>query len=313
MRGTSWKAVTVVVGLVGAPVLAQDAAPRLQYGVPVPEGQELTAAPEPFDEKVHGRAIPNTQPQANEVLKGAAARLPERSSRPRPRDPIPDIFPGSGDRGFWVNQGQGIFAANDAQTDLVIPDNAIGTTIYAPTHMPAGNVCVETVTAHWRYSGMATTAHAHGFWDHCGFDGATGWQTFEGMDATWKGKYVRIFDGEERYFTEAYKDGNGCAHGLLYNFNLGLWEEKLTPICGNSSFATGWTMWESHYLMDVAQRCPAFPRVRASGIQLYTVSAWPALDTSNSSQLGPYGLCWTNGTYNFSVAVPNSDWTALTP
>ncbi|MBZ4335956.1 hypothetical protein [Corallococcus sp. AS-1-12] len=89
------------------------------------------------------------------------------------------------------------------------------------------------------------------------------------MDATWKGKYVRVLDGEERYFTEAY--------------------------------------------MDVAQRCPAFPRVRSSGIQIYTVSAWPALDASNSSQLGPYGLCWTNGTYNFSVSVPNSDWTALTP
>lgn len=326
MREKPWVAVTVALSLVGVPVLAQSSlddweSPReqvgeqrhLPYGVPVPEGQELDATPEPYDEWVHGRAHPNTQPQANEVGRGRM-RLPERARPPHGSEPIPDIFPGSGDRGFWVTGGRGIYAANDVQTNVVIPDYAVGTTIYAPTHMPAGNACVETVTAHWRYSGMTSTSHAHGFWDHCGLDGATGWQTFETMDATWKGKYVRVFDGEERYWTEAYKDASGCWHGLLYNYNLGKWEEKLTPICGSSTFTDGWTMWESHYMMDVAKRCPAFPRIRASGLQVWTGSAWTPLTSSYTTQLGPNGLCWTNGTYpGLQISVVNSDWTALTP
>ncbi|AKJ00374.1 hypothetical protein ATI61_104219 [Archangium gephyra] len=322
MRGMWFMAAVVASSWVGTEARAQDdwetpvarsGEQYLPYGQPIPREQALDAPPQPYDEAIHGRAHPNTQPQANEVGRNRA-RLPERAQTPRPGGQIPDIFPGSGDRGFWIWSGQGIFAANDAQTDLVIPDNAIGTTIYAPTHMPAGNACVETVTAHWRYSGMSTTSHAHGFWDHCGLDGATGWQNFEYMDATWKSKYARIYDGEERYFTESYKDGNGCWHGLMYNFNLGSWEEKVSPaICGSSSFATGWTMWESHHLMDQAQVCPAFPRIRASGLQLWTGSTWAALDTSNTSNLGPYGLCWTSSTYKFQVNVVNSDWTGLTP
>jgi hypothetical protein len=285
----------------------------LPYRHSIPQGQFLDVPPQPYDEAVHGHAHPNTQPYANEVGRGLA-RLPERAHVPRSGDEIPNIFPGSGDRGDWISTGRGVYVGNDVQTDLSIPDSAIGTTIYAPTHMPAGGACVETVTAHWRYSGMSTTAHAHGFWDHCGLDGATGWQTFEYMDATWKGKYVRVYDGEERYWTEAYIDGSGCWHGLLYDFNLGQWEEKVSPaICGSSGFTSGWTMWESHHLMDLAKVCPTFPRIRASGLQLWTGSAWQQLGSTNTSPLGPYGMCWTNSTYRWQVNSPNNDWTALTP
>ena len=44
-----------------------------------------------------------------------------------------------------------------------------------------------------------------------------------------------------------------------------------------------------------------------------TGSRWAALDTSNTSNLGPYGMCWTHSTYKFQVNVVNSDWTGLTP
>jgi hypothetical protein len=311
MRGMGFVAAVIVSSWVGTEARADER--YLPYGVSIAPGQAIDVPPQPYAEAVHGPAHPNTQPGANEVGRGRA-RLPERAQAPRPDGEIPDIFPGSGDRGFWIQSGQGIFGANDVQTDLAIPDSAIGTTIYAPTHMPAGNACVETVTAHWRYSGMATTSHAHGFWDHCGLDGATGWQNLEYMDATWKSKYARIYDGEERYFTEVYKDGGGCWHGLMYNFNLGRWEEKVSPaICGSSSFSTGWTMWESHHLMDQSRVCPTFPRIRASGLQLWTGSTWASLDASKTSTLGPYGLCWTNGAYGFQVNVANSDWTGLTP
>jgi hypothetical protein len=224
---------------------------------------------------------------------------------------LPTPWPGTGDRGFYLWNSHGIYAAHDAQTDLSIPNNAVGTTIYAPTSMPAGGSCVETVTAHYRYSGMASTVHGHGFWDHCV---ANGWVTFETMDATWQGKYVRTMDGEGRYFTQVYRTSDGCWNGELYNYSLGRWEQK-ARVCGTWSRTDGWTMWESHYLMDVAKACPSFPHIRSSSIQILTSGGWQFLGTSSTyqSQLGPSGMCWTNGTYQFRVNVANHDWTARTP
>ncbi len=95
-------------------------------------------------------------------------RLPERPRHARPTTSVqstPLVVPGSGDRGLWLLDGSGVYAGNDAQSNLTIPASAVGTTIYAPTHMAAGGTCIETVTAHWYYSGMAGTAHGHGFWD----------------------------------------------------------------------------------------------------------------------------------------------------
>lgn len=265
----------------------------------------INAEPRPYNVTTDGPPIPNTQQNEN-LVNRKDIKLPKRPV-PSKSSKLPIILPGSGDRGFWISNSFGISVANDAQTDLDIPDEAIGTTIYAPCNMPAGNSCVETVTAHWYYTGMTGTAHAHGFWDHCGIDGSTGWQTFEFMSDVWKDKYVRYYDGEERYFTEVYKNGS-CWEGLLYNFNEGGWETKITPICSSSGFSNGWTMWESHYLMDVAGICPLFPNIRASSIKILTNNSWIDLDTN--SNLGPYGLCWENGKYQLDGI--SSDWTAIT-
>jgi hypothetical protein len=296
-------------------------ADRLPYGVPVPPGQEVTRPPTPYDRARHGPPVPNTQPEANQAG-NPDVQLPERPQPPRrprtgPPDPgSPEGVPGSGDRGLWIRGGTGVHAKNDAQTDLVIPGSAVGTTIYAPTHMAAGYTCLETVTAHWYYAGMAGTAHGHGFWDWCEADGAGGWQVFETMDATWRQKYVRPSGGENKYWTEVFQEaGTSCWWGLLYNFEIGWWEGK-AHICGAQPYghAVGWTMWESHHLMDQARVCPRFPDIAAGELQVLSGGKWAPLSGSNSGQLGPYGLCWDNGTYQFSFSTSSGLglWQALT-
>lgn len=155
---------------------------------------------------------------------------------------------------------------------------------------------------------MSNTLNYHGYWNHCGGE-ANFW---ENMDSTWQGKYARTYDGELAYFSEVYKDGSGCWRGVLYNFNTGLWEDKFTK-CGSSSIGNGWSMWESHYMMDVAQVCPNLPRIRARGVRIRVSGSWTLLSTSNSTDYGPFGLCFTNGTYGFQVINANYDWQALTP
>jgi hypothetical protein len=289
----------------------------LPYGVPVPVSQEITRPPEPYAPGKHGKPIPNTRPEKNAVGK-PGEKLPVRPARARgaaaasSNAGFPTGAPGSGDRGFWLTGSTGIYVLNDAQLNFSIPTSGIGTTIYAPTHMSAGNACIETVTAHWYYDGMDGTAHGHGFWDWCESDGSGGWQVFEFMDSAWQQAYVRRQQGELRYSTQVYQDGS-CWVGTLYNFNLGRWEEK-TTICGTgqSGFGTtGWTMWESHYLMDQARICPRLPNIKASQLRVLTSSGWSRPTSATSSNLGPYGLCWENETYSFKVPGNRDDWQAI--
>jgi hypothetical protein len=286
----------------------------LPYGARIAPNVEINLPPQPFDERIHGHAIPNTIPNANMVGR-SGVRLPDRFYTMNIGEYTPTFEPGSGDRGLWLMGAEGIYARNSASLTLSIPDAAIGTTIYAPTHMSPGNSCMETVTAHWRYEGMGSTAHGHGFWDWCVTDGEGGWQVFEFMDSNWTNRYVRRLNGQQRYWTQVYSDAPSSWKGLLYNFEEGRWEEK-TAISGSnvSGFgATGWTMWESHYLMDVAQLCPAFPDIETSQLQLFVNGAWIRLSPGYSANnLGPYGLCWINGTYTFHVPNKGDRWLART-
>ncbi len=290
----------------------------LPYGLRIAPGLEITDPPQPFDRAVHGPPIANTRPKANAVGKPGII-LPKRAtiSNAPGNSPLPSITPGSGDRGLWLLDGAGIYAANDARLDLAIPDQAIGTTIYAPTHMAPGGACIETVTAHWRYADMATTAHGHGWWDWCVSDGTGGWQLFEFMDKNWQDLYVRKLKGDLRYFTQVYYDApSNVWRGMLYNFVLGGWEEKVSISGTNiSGFGnTGWTMWESHFMMDQAQVCPTLPGIQAAYLQLYINGKWSPLTTSNSEDtLGPYGLCWTNDSYSFRLSPQLNSWLARTP
>lgn len=294
--------------------------------VSAPPSGSVSAAqhglPEPYDPKKHGPPLMNTIPGQN-LANVPGANIPRRKRVPT-RFNIPSEDPGSGDRGYFLYadgyNSAGIYVLNDAQTDLIIPDNAVGTTIYAPTHMSAGGACLETVTAHYRYSGTATI-HGHGFWDWC--RSSPGWQTFEEMNSTWKAKYVRVQDGEERYLTQVVSTTpdnptGGCWQGLLYNYQTTQWEQKAYS-CGNNQTGwgtTGWTMWESHYLMDQAQVCPVFPSIGAWHIITLGTSGgmWYSLGFGAQGPLGPTGLCWTNGTYTFNVpSTSNNSWIAYTP
>jgi hypothetical protein len=286
----------------------------LPYGLRIAPGVEITAPPQPFESARHGRPLPNTRAHHNMVGRPNIT-LPSRDYGFGVGPYTPTEEPGSGDRGLWLYGGEGIYAENDAALNVAIPDAAIGTTIYAPTHMSPGGACMETVTAHWRYAGMDTTAHAHGFWDWCISDGVGGWQVFEFMDANWVAQYVRPYRGEARYWTQVYRDAPNSWKGLLYNFTQGAWEEKVAISGSNvSGFgSTGWTMWESHYLMDYAQVCPQFPDIRASGLQLFVNGTWVALDSATSDDtLGPYGQCWVDGTYTFRLAKKRDTWLART-
>jgi hypothetical protein len=299
------------------PARAQDSAAQesyLPYGLRIAPGVEITAMPQPFDSARHGRPLSNTSPNANMVGRPDVT-LPRRDYGFGVGPYAPTEEPGSGDRGLWLYGAEGIYAGNDPALELAIPDAAIGTTIYAPTHMAPGGACMETVTAHWRYDGMDATAHAHGFWDWCMSDGVGGWQVFEFMDATWVARYVRPYRGDQRYWTQVYTHAPGSWKGLLYNFSEGAWEEKVAISGSNvSGFgSTGWTMWESHYLMDVAQVCPRFPDIRASGLRLFLSGTWVALDSATSDDtLGPYGRCWIDGTYTFRLAKKRDTWLART-
>jgi hypothetical protein len=332
-RVTLLLTIFMALGLLAAPLpeakaQSSPASEYLPYGVPVPPGQEISGSPEPYQPARHGRPLPNTQPGANAVGKPGVSLpvRPERARGPRDQVPqgapgsqVPQSEPGSGDRGFWLRgSSTGIHAVNDAQPNLAIPANAIGTTLYTPTHLAAGGTCIETVTAHWYYPGMTSTAHGHGFWDWCASDGSGGWQVFEFMDQSWQQQYVRKIRGEERYSTAVYKVSDSCWIGILYNFGQGLWEEK-TTICGISQllpfFGTvGWTMWESHYLMDQAQVCPVFPNIQASELRAWQNNTWTRLTAATADPtLGPYGLCWINGTYTFAVLPTLDHWQANTP
>jgi len=268
----------------------------LPHGVPVPVDVVPSADPEPYNEELHGPAF-NPVPELN------------LAARPGPRDlPIPP--PGNGDRGFFINgnAGTGIYAKNDVQDNLLIPNSDIGTTIYAPTHMSPGGACIETVRASWRYAGAATTSYGHGFWDWC--RAVPGWGTFETIDLAWKNKYARSDGTEQMYFTHVYKTPNGCWAGLLWNYNTGVWDQKLLS-CGvtKSGFGnTGWTMWES---WD-ASTCPAYPRIKSNTIQTLINGVWQNLTAAQTTQLGP-SKCFSTGAYTFSVLVPNSAWEARTP
>ncbi|MEQ1440107.1 hypothetical protein AAG565_12155 [Fontimonas sp. SYSU GA230001] len=305
-------------------VSAAESPQYLTMGEPVPVDQPITLPPEPYNPTKHGDlyVAPMVERQSSNAVDDLSAPLPyppraitKLAANPLPLalTPTPTFLPGSGDRGFWVRKGAGLFAGNDAQLDFSIPNEAIGAVIYAPTDMPRGS-CVEATTVHYRYEGFPETVHAHGFWDHCE---EQGWQVFEFIDTRWTDRYVRIYDGELTFFHEVYQNGQDCWIGVLYNFQLGRWEEKTTPVCGAGPYENGWTMWESYGIMDNPEQaviCPRFPNIRSKAIQWYDrgTNSWSNLTTSDTSQLGPYGDCWTSGAYSFRATVPNSYWEADT-
>lgn len=312
-----------------ASVVSTPVSPRpfSAYGVPVTE-QEITAIPEPYNPRKHGPAFRRNSHPEN------LARL-LRIERPVPRhvqrgqgipNNEPDPFPGTGDGGrdISASSSSGIYAMNDVNRNMNMPRPPDGTsyyhTIYAPTHLPAKRSCIEAVTVHRRKNDMSTTGDYHGFWNHC-VAGQQGFGEFQYLgdmdDAPWQSRYMRTYDGEERYFVQVQAMDpeflNGCWEGFLYNFNVGVWE-LISTFCGTAgphipSDGHGWTMWESWNMPD----CRAYPSIRANNIMLqrsdWSWSLFVLADQWNIVQRG----CFSTGAYTFHLHAENYDWHAHTP
>ncbi len=284
----------------------------LEYGVHVPEDAVVTARPEPFNAEKHVIAA-NPLPELN---RAADPDVPQEFLlRRQARLQEPMAPPGNGDRGFFITgtAGWSIYARNDLQNNVSIPNSSVGTTMYAPTHMSpggfGGGACIETVMAHWRPNAQSATLHGHGFWDWC--RQSPGWGVFENIDATWISNYARSDGAENMYFTEVVFTGGDCWVGQLWNYNTGVWDTKLTSCGSNKSGfgVTGWTMWESWNLIG----CPTFPSIKATNLQIFN-GAWVNLAPAHTTTLGPSaGSCFASGTYNFHVHTANSYWHAHTP
>ena len=258
-------------------------------------------------------------PEANLVGKPGVDLPKPDSARGRVKGPVwglpkrpPIAGMGTGDQAIYTQNNIGISGAHDVQTDLVIPSQYSEAIIYAPTSLPAGYACIEATTVHRRTSsGME---HASAFYNHCGLY-ADGFMTWEQMNSTWKQKYARVYDGEERYWMEVAKGPTGCWIGYLYNFQLGQWEKKTDAICRTGPFSYGWTAWESWDLMDRYNVCPTFPSIESLDIYVMGSDQVWRLLTGNYVQAvgGSPHLCWKNGTYNLHVHQSHYRWHAHTP
>jgi hypothetical protein len=225
------------------------------------------------------------------------ARLPERASRPKP----PSAAPAVARVGAWINQGYGVtgaYSGHDVEGGIELP-GGFDLALYAPT-LTAPDSCVESSTAHWRYVsyGMTTTAHGHGFWDAC----SSTWAWFAPLDATFRERYVRTFDNEERLFTEVVVSG-GISYGLLYNFEVGSWVTQAWVFATRS--APGWAQHEPINL-ELAG-CPTLPPISSRWIQVYNGSTWALLQAPIGATLktGPCSAAYYKAQYGEGYA----EWT----
>ena len=290
----------------------------LPYGVSVPEGDVLTLEPEPYDFRKHGPPAENSIPNANlAVMPGY--NLPKfGENHGKWQDPPkvpPQVEAQSTGNGGWMLWNQpGVNARNDAQRDLVVPGNYFQrVTIYAPTHLPHANSCLEATTAHIKASGSwQGTGDFHGFWNWCTEEPS--FQVWEETDnSTWASRYIRLYGvngepAEEAFYVSIHSTTpsspvGGCWVGMLYNFNSGVWEHKITS-CGASALTgtVGWTMWESHGLAE-HNLCPSFPRVSTQWFRKYTVAgAWTEYGASDYAADISTG-CFANGIYTMTRPV----------
>jgi hypothetical protein len=322
----------------------------MRIGTIVPPGDTLVAPPEPYDPRRHGRLLSNPLAAANLALRPGFRSPPKRvppHKYPAPMvpcdadgcpedsggsaDPPP---PGNGDRGFFFTQTSqywyGASAVNDIR-GISLPAPLSGTDgvfLYAPTMMPAGGACLEVTQVYARFNGSSATSPNLGVWDWCQSAPSGRFVVYMPEDATFRNHFVRTYQGRDTYSISIETPALGptigqCWYTDMYDYTLGGWVQ-LTSSCGNPYHGwgtTGWTMWESWYLMD-GGRCPTLPSIRATNVVLYDprvgypnstpFTDWPA----DYSTLGPYGGCWAAGTYTFNFpgdgSAPNS-WLAATP
>jgi hypothetical protein len=300
----------------------------LPVGTKVPVGQSIDAPPEPYDRIKHGPLL--LSPGSDRGANGVSAPRNFGSRNATETNPIP----GDGDRGFFWDQitrpWYGAAAVYDVNMSLALPTVWSGTAtwVYAPTMLPPGGSCLEATQVYRRNAGGATTGKFFGIWDFCESGTPGQFDVWESQDPVWHNKHVRTYQGKPTYSVSITTINTGstvgqCWYGSIYDYLAGGWVQKLSR-CGfptHNWAYTGWTKWESHFLMH-STFCPtlAIPSIRSLDIVLYDpytgtptpFTNWP----TDLAQLGPKGSCWVNGNYTFDSPVPGlsaNSWRANTP
>lgn len=272
--------------------------------------------PPPIDPR-NPRFIPDTTPHLNAVGQAGAVIPDLAGDRLRGFfNPVPGPWPGTGDAGAFITaQSFGVYAGFDVQLDVFLPDVDIDLTLYAPTMVNrdpynSGRYgCVETVTSHFRYPAtMFETAHTHGFYDHCAAQ--PGFKVNKSMtDPAWQDAYARFQEGEVRFYTMVWLDSaTNITRGMLWNYNLGIWEEQYQTTSLNTlPHSGGWTIFETYGFAE--GYCGALPPIRASGtLVLRGDGTWTQLTTADSFPLGPTGFCFSSGAYTFHFHQGTQNW-----
>jgi hypothetical protein len=277
----------------------------------------ITAPPKPYDPK-KDRPFPKMT-FAPVPPSASADAFRQRTERLRQRLGTKASLP-AGDNvgGLNIFAGQGIFTGSDTQRNLepgaVPPPPHPGIVyVYAPTNMPNGSACLESVTIHSRER-FQESKHLWALWNHCITPGNWLFQP-EQMTAAWRRRHARTFRGEEVYYSEVHRNDTPTGpvwEGSLFNFETQQWDPKGSFAGTNTIFPNGWTQWESHFMVG----CDPKPSVRANDVQILTNSGWKPL-TFPVSQLVLLGECFEGANPPYTVEILSvsdaTDWRANTP
>lgn len=310
----------------------------LPYGVPVPVGEELTLLPPPYDPETMGPPISDRTAHLNL----AADRTSRYAKMPNPmwdkelarRGLAPLAVPNHhSNKGYWLYKTASYpFARaqqnHDVQRDTRVPvpmsaDNPV--IYYAPTLLPAGGSCIESVTIHWRFSTNPNVPEEdlHGFWNWCN-PNPSFVVTKNLNDATFRNRYVRVFSGEEFLVTFVHQQASGsCWIAGFYDYVEGVYSIQYES-CGVTQTGhgtKGWTMWETYNVMqnNTGPTCPSTPSIKAADIKVGTRSQ-PS-NTPFDLYSGTFGTlnidnpCFNNGAYTFVRPPPGfvrNTWQANT-
>jgi hypothetical protein len=327
-------ATTLVLSImaIGRPSAAQAYSGRMQYGETRAENSPPT-----------GKLPPLLMPaDVNDPIKVNNSPDTPRSQSPKPKDARkppkkgsdlagfsalatpPDDLPGTGDKGYDLTRNNfplytGVAAGMEVENNIVLPTNK-DIVIYAPTMKPAGRACPEAVVVHWVELNSHTLYHNFGFWDHCT---AGSWITwYDTTNSTFRSKYIRHEIDNVNWSMSVYiiPVSSRCWRGYIFNYNTGQMDilSGTNALCGTLPADydnNGWTMWESHRLMDTTPpNCLDLPNLYSYGIMQWDQGGqqWVLLNALGQDSVPfQYGACGTNGTYGWSLPWP-SQWIALT-
>ena len=278
----------------------------LPYGVPAPDTLAPNTVPEPYDPQRHGPPLPNQMPHLNLAgEKGLGTIVPDRARLLEDRFNPPTSTPPAGsilNKGLKWTTDEGLTGVHETELNMNVPFTGDSVVVFAPTALPGGSACIEMSTIHRRYpQDVGGTVHHAGWWDWCDPSGEPeSFEIEEDMEnALWQDWYTVIWSPnmERGYYIQIVPDdsqGYPCWNGLIYNFNLGVWESKMYSCYPNGRNANwrdsneGWSMWEGIRLEKI---CPNLTSTGAIYLRTLGPSGWRNIHEVAPS-LSSGVLCW---------------------